>query len=93
MKFKGQEIPEGATHTSDVSQIHIFYRLTDRVFSFYDGMSDSWTDLPYSWVDDYGLIELPNLEDRKAFVARCLDMVGGYGELWDAGVRFPEELK
>ena len=55
--YNGHIIPEGATHFSEVSQLHPFYRLTPS-FGYYDDSGKAWVKLPNSWAEDYNLKEI-----------------------------------
>lgn len=73
--FKGQTVPEGATHYSEASLLHPFYKYTDDYFGCYCNVTDRWVQLVYSWADDYSLVGLPNSSERDVFVAKSIKLV------------------
>jgi len=103
--FRGLQVPEGATHYSDVSEIDVFYEYEGPagVFQYYSNELKRWVLLPPRWAADYKLKELPERftvkSDREKFIERCettlsfpysLDREEEYGTLYDNGARFVE---
>lgn len=56
--YKGQTVPEGATHYSEVSNLNPFYKYTDNYFGYYNCKTNNWVQLVYSWAEDYSLVKL-----------------------------------